>query len=137
MDGEGGVRQGRTRQRSKPLSRMEEASRDSQPAAWKQNAGRRLASKRRAQKTKGTESVLRRFKHEEACLRTRDLPSSFGGGELVVFRIRVRIRLGSGDGTRRLKLLGQPAPGGPWTKSWLDTNDPPDQDRHVADTMLG
>lgn len=42
-----------------------------------------------------------------------------------------------GDGTRMLKPLGRPAPGGPWTKSSLNTNDTPDQDRHVADTMLG
>lgn len=80
---------------------------------------------------------MRRFKHEEACLRTRDLPSCFDGGELVVFRIRVRIQARVGDGTRRLKLLGQPAPGVPWTKSWLDINDQPDQYRHVADAMLG
>lgn len=34
---------------------------------------------------------MHEFKYEEACLRMRDLPSCFDGGELVIFRSRIRL----------------------------------------------
>lgn len=95
----------------------------------------RLASKRRAQKTKGIEVMVHRLKlRRHACeCETARLSRWRGAG---LFGIKIKLEV-SRDGTRRLKLLAQPAPGGPWTKSSLDTKDSPVQDRHVANTMLG
>lgn len=65
--------QGKTRQRSKPLSQRE-ASRDSKAAAWKKTMDKVLRA-RRAQETKGVEDVVHKFRDEEACLRKRHLPN--------------------------------------------------------------
>lgn len=67
------MRQGKTRQRFKPLSQRE-ASRDSKAAAWKQTLDKVLQA-RRAQETKGVENVVHNFRDEEACLRKRHLPN--------------------------------------------------------------
>lgn len=81
------MRQGRTRQRSKPLSQRK-ASRGQSTCRVEADAGQRLASKNRAQKTKGIEDVVHRFKDEEACLQTRDLPNC---SMVVLFGIGIRL----------------------------------------------
>lgn len=76
------------------------------------------------------------FKDEDACLRTRELPKVFRWWEreragCVQDQDQAQAQFRVGDGTWRLKLVGQLAPGGTWTKSSIDTNDSEDQDRHV------
>lgn len=87
------MRQGKTRQRSKPLSQRE-ASRDSKAAAWKQTMDKVLQA-RRAQETKGVEDVVHKFRDEEACLRKQHLPNCSMVESWFWIRIRIRARLGS------------------------------------------
>lgn len=71
-----GARQGKTRQRSKPLSQRGGGG-FARQSACSVEADVRLSCLRGAHKTKGIKDVVRGFKDEDACLRTRELPKVF------------------------------------------------------------